>query len=123
MKQLLSIIEIGGYKNFTPLYSSLGYTVEVQTTMRKVLKFLKKNQPDVIVAEFNFQSDFRDRTSSLESLMSMVQRFPDTKVIVFYDKEFVHQLARLEARFKFAATLAFPIEELHINQVLQRLET
>ena len=42
MKQLLSIIEVGGYQNFMPLYESLGYTVEVQTTMRKVLKFLKK---------------------------------------------------------------------------------
>lgn len=122
MKQLLSIIEIGGYQNFTPLYQSLGYTVEVQTTMRKVLKFLKKNQPDVIIAEFNFQSDFRDRTSSLESLMSMVQRLPDAKVIVFYDKEFVHQFARLEARFEFVATLAFPIEESHIKQILQTLK-
>ena len=122
MKQLLSIVEVGGYPNFTPLYNSLGYTVEVQTTMRKVLKFLKNNQPDVIVAEFNFQSDFRDRTSSLESLMSMVQRFPDIKVIVFYDKEFIHQLARLEARFEFVATLAFPIEESHINQILQILD-
>jgi len=121
MKQLLSIIEIGGYQNFTPLYESLGYKVEVQTAMRKVLKFLKKNQPDVIVAEFNFQSDFRDRTSSLESLMSMVQRFSDTKVIVFYDKEFMHQLARLEARFEFVATLAFPIEESDIRDVLQSL--
>ena len=90
--------------------------------MRKVLKFLKKNQPNVIVAEFNFQSDFRDRTSSLESLMSMVQRLPDTSVIVFYDKEFVHQLARLEARFEFVATLAFPIEESHLKQTLQRLK-
>ncbi len=121
MKQLLSIIEVGGYQNFMPLYESLGYTVEVQTTMRKVLKFLKKNTPDVIVAEFNFQSDFRDRTSSLESLMSMVQRLPKTKVIVFYDKEFIHQLSRLEARFEFAATLAFPINEEDIKGVLQKI--
>ena len=121
MKQLLSIIEIGGYQNFMPLYESLGYTVEVQTTMRKVLKFLKKNKPDVIVAEFNFQSDFRDRTSSLESLMSMVQRLPNTKVIVFYDEEFIHQLSRLEARFEFAATLAFPINAEDIKEALQKM--
>jgi len=53
--------------------------------------------------------------------MSMVQRFPKTKVIVFYDKEFAHQLARLEARFEFLATLVFPIKESHINDVLQAL--
>lgn len=110
-KQLLSVIEVGGYPNFTPLYEALGYQVTMHTTMRKVLKYLKKNTPDVIVAEFNFQSDFRDRTSSLESMMSMVQRMPSTKVIVFYDKEFKQQLARLEARFSFHQTLQFPIDE------------
>ena len=80
--QLLSIIELGGYPNFTPLYEELGYNVEIATRMRKALGLLKKQQPDVIVAEFNFQSDFRDRTSSLESLLAVVQRLPDTRVIV-----------------------------------------
>ncbi|MCK5897073.1 MAG: hypothetical protein KAG20_09715, partial [Cocleimonas sp.] len=75
-KTLLSIIELGGYPNFTPLYKRLGYEVVIETRMRKVLKRLKKETPDVIIAEFNFQSDFRDRTSSLESLMSVVERKP-----------------------------------------------
>ena len=79
--------------------------------MRKVLKRFKKDIPDVVIAEFNFQSDFRDRTSSLESLMSVVERQPDIKLIIFYDKEFKQQLARLEARFTFDYTMAFPIEE------------
>ena len=118
-KQLLSVIEVGGYPNFSPMYEEQGYTVTVHTAMRKVLKYLKKNTPDVIVAEFNFQSDFRDRTSSLESMMSMVQRMPNTKVIVFYDKEFVQQLARLEARFNFDLTLAFPIDEEVLHQTIK----
>ena len=118
-KQLLSVIEIGGYPNFNSLYENLGYQVTTHTTMRKVLKYLKKNVPDVIVAEFNFQSDFRDRTSSLESMMSMVQRMPDTKVIVFYDKEFVLQLARLEERFTFDKTMAFPIDGEILDQIVE----
>lgn len=118
MQQLLSVIEVGGYQNFTPLYESSGYSVDVETSMRKVLKYLKKNEPDLIIAEFNFQSDFRDRTSSLESMMSMVQRLPNTKVIVFYDKEFIDQLAKLQARFEFLATLPFPIEEADLKKYL-----
>lgn len=117
-KQLLSVIEIGGYLNFSPSYEKLGYKITTHTTMRKVLKYLKKNVPDVIVAEFNFQSDFRDRTSSLESMMSMVQRMPDTKVVVFYDKEFVLQLARLEERFTFDKTMAFPIDREVLEQAI-----
>lgn len=118
MRRLLSVIEIGGYPNFTPLYESLGYQVDVETSMRKVLKYLKKNKPDTIVAEFNFQSDFRDRTSSLESMMSVVQRLPNTNVIVFYDKEFVEQLAKLKACFALLETLPFPIEEHRLKALL-----
>ncbi|MGB3917790.1 MAG: hypothetical protein WBL07_10150 [Thiothrix litoralis] len=114
---LLSVVELGGYPDFTPLYQRLGYNVARETSMRKVLQFLKKNTPAVIVAEFNFQSDFRDRTSSLESMMAVVQRFTDTRVVVFYDREYAHQLARLEERFPLV-TLAFPIAEADLERVL-----
>ena len=107
---LLSIIELGGYPNFTPLYRQVGYAVESVTSVRKALGLLKKIHPDVIVAEFNFQSDFRDRTSSLESLLAVVQRSPKTKVIVFYENEHAHQLARLQAQFPIHAALAYPID-------------
>jgi hypothetical protein len=121
-KLLLSIVELGGYPDFTPLYQRLGYRVVRETAMRKVLKFLKKNQPAVIVAEFNFQSDFRDRTSSLESMLALVQRMSDTKVIVLYDHEYAHQLARLEAHFQFTDKLAFPLHETMMENALLALQ-
>lgn len=121
-KLLLSIVEIGGYPDFTPLYAQLGYRVERATAMRKVLKLLKKYKPDVIVAEFNFQSDFRDRTSSLESMMAVVQRMSDIQIVVLYDKEYAHQLARLEERFQFTATLTFPLDEAQMEQTLRSLD-
>ncbi len=117
-KQLLAIIEVGGYPDFTPIYEAHGYQVTVLTTMRKVLRYLKKNTPDMVIAEFNFQSDFRDRTSTLESLMSMIERMPNTKVIVFYDKEFQKQLAKLEEHYHFHATLSFPINGRHLEKYL-----
>jgi hypothetical protein len=118
-KLLLSIIELGGYPNFTPLYESLGYEVVVETRMRKALGFLKDRQPDVIVAEFNFQSDFRDRTSSLESLLAVVQRLPDTRVIVFYEREFTTQFDKLRARLPVYKALTFPIEASMLQVSLQ----
>ena len=118
-KLLLSIIELGGYPNFTPLYTSLGYEVAIETRMRKALGFLKEHQPDVIVAEFNFQSDFRDRTSSLESLLAVVQRLPATRVIVFYEKEFTMQFDILRARMPVYKALTFPIEAAILEVFLQ----
>jgi DNA-binding NtrC family response regulator len=106
---LLSIIELGVIL-ISPLYQQAGYAVESVTSVRKALGLLKKINPDVIVAEFNFQSDFRDRTSSLESLLAVVQRSPKTKVIVFYENEHAHQLARLQAQFPIHAALAYPID-------------
>jgi hypothetical protein len=118
---LLSVIEMGGYPNFTPLYRQAGFDVVVETRMRKAMSTIKKKQPAVIVAEFNFQSDFRDRTSSLESMMSVVERLPDTKVIVFYEKEFGHQFERLLAVHSFHKTFTFPIPEQDLIDSIQEL--
>ena len=108
---LLSIVELGGYPNFAPLYQRLGCQVLVENSMRKALTAVKQHQPRVVVAEFNFQSDFRDRTSSLESLMSVVQRLPQTRVIVFYEQEYDHQLAKLQAIAPLFKVMAYPIAE------------
>lgn len=118
---LLSIVELGGYPDFGPLYKEYGYEVTVVKTMRKALGFLKKQQPAVIVAEFNFQSDFRDRTSSLESLLAVVQRLPGTNAIVFYDMEYLPQFDKLRARLPVYAAIAFPIERAELESCLQSL--
>lgn len=119
-QKLLSIVELGGYPDFSNLYRSRGFEVLRADSMRKAIKLLKQNQPTVIVAEFNFQSDFRDRTSSLESLMATVERMPDTRVIVFYEKEQRDKLERLLAKAHVYETLPFPIEEPMIAEVIDR---
>jgi len=118
---LLSVIEMGGYPDFTPLYRRAGYDVLVETRMRKAMGTIRKKQPAVIVAEFNFQSDFRDRTSSLESMMSVVERLRNTKVIVFYEQEYSHQFERLLAIHRFYRTFTFPIPEQALEDSIQLL--
>jgi len=118
---LLSIVEMGGYPNFKPLYERAGFEVVVENRMRKAMSTIKKVKPRVIVAEFNFQSDFRDRTSSLESVLSVVERLPDTRVIVFYDREYQHQFDRLLAVRRFYRTFTFPIPEQELMEAVQAL--
>lgn len=117
---LLSIVELGGYPDFSTLYQQKNFAVEQAESMRKATKLLKKIRPAVVVAEFNFQSDFRDRTSSLETLMATVQRIPNCKVIVFYETEQRIQLERLLAVFNVFATIAFPINEADLSQALDQ---
>ena len=102
---LLSIIELGGYPDFSSLYREHGYEVISTESVRKAVKLIRKHRPAVIVAEFNFQSDFRDRTSSLETLFSSLQGVADARVIVFYEKEYRHQFEKLLNQFDVFAAL------------------
>ncbi|MDJ0833753.1 MAG: hypothetical protein QNJ69_09550 [Gammaproteobacteria bacterium] len=117
---LLSILELGGYPDFSKLYQSLGYQVYIMESMRKALKFIKNNRVDVIVAEFNFQSDFRDRSSQLESLMASIAQKPGVDVVVFYDKEQQHQFQRVAQRFQFIGSLPYPIDESELAAVISQ---
>lgn len=117
----MAIIELGGYPNLLPLYQRLGFDVEVVNSQRKARGLLKKRQPDVIVAEYIFQSDFRDRTSNLETLMAVLQRHPDVRVVVFYLPEQAEKLAILEGRFPRLDKIAFPITEQKVEQVLRSI--
>ncbi|UCE88462.1 MAG: hypothetical protein JSW10_08925 [Pseudomonadota bacterium] len=118
-KVLLSIVELGGYPNFAALYGRLGYSVLVENTMRKAISAIRKHCPDVIVAEFNYQSDFRDRTSSLETMLAVVQRYPQTRVIVFYEEEYAHQFERVTSRFPIHAAMKFPVDTDELQQALE----
>lgn len=115
---LLSIIELGGYPDFSPLYASLGYEVVKADSIRKAVKLIRQKKPTVMVAEFNFQSDFRDRTSSLETLLSSTQGVTDAKMVVFYEKEFELHYQRFLQSFEVAASLIFPIDETQLRSVL-----
>lgn len=120
-KFLLSIVELGGYPDLSPLYKKHGYQPMVVYSMRKALAALKKIKPTVVVAEFNYQSDFRDRTSSLESLIAVAQRDTNIKLIVFYEKEYLHQFEKLKQRYNFHATFAYPVMEEAVEEILLSL--
>ena len=116
--RLLAIIELGGYPDFSPLYRQLGFSVEVCTSMRKALASIKRQPPDVIVCEFNFQSDFRDRTSSLESMIALVQRNPGIRTLAIMEPQHRKQFERLEEHHDFHAALELPVTETQMKQAL-----
>lgn len=115
---LLSIIEFGGYPDFTSVYESQGYQVVKTDSVRKAVKLIRQHKPEVMVAEFNFQSDFRDRTSSLETLLSSTQGVSESHMIVFYEKESELQYQRFLQSFEVAASLTFPIDANQLRATL-----
>lgn len=117
-KRLLSIVEQGGYPLYDSIYQQAGYQVTMVQTMRKAVAAIKKQVPDVIVAEFNYQSDFRDRTSSLETLLASIQKYPETRVVVFYDRENTDKLNKLLSLARVHSTLTYPIDEQALSDSL-----
>ncbi len=118
--RLLAIVELGGYPNLMALYRRLGFAAEVVGSQRKAQMVLKSQIPDVIVAEYNFQSDFRDRSSNMETLMARLQRHPEVKVICFYQLEHREKLAAMQERFALFETIAFPVDPARVEAALTR---
>ncbi len=118
---LLSIVELGGYPDFSALYRRCGFEVVTTNSVRKAVKLIRQHKPRVIVAEFNFQSDFRDRTSSLETLLSSTQGVSESEIIVFYDRDADRQYQRFLDHFAVHASLPFPVEEAALEAALRRL--
>ena len=120
-KLLLAVIELGGYPDFRDLYQQFGYEVVIESSMRKALALLKKEKVDVIVAEFNYQHTFRDRLSSLESIIAVAQTNEQIEFVVLYEKEFENHLDKLRRQFKFSVEVAFPIDEVKMKAALERI--
>lgn len=120
-RRLLAIVELGGYPNLMPLYQRLGFQAEWVTSQRKARAWLKKQQPEVIVAEYNYQTDFRDRSSNLETLAATLQRHPQVKLLVFYAREHEASFEKFRQRFPVWQAIAFPVTEEKVEKALSAL--
>jgi hypothetical protein len=115
---LLSVIELLGYPNMRKVYERLGYRVQTEFAVRKAISLMRKEKPAVIVADFYFQPDFRDRISNLESLLATAQSNKEAKVLVLYESAHEPVLERLRARFRIDAALTLPVQEAELENVL-----
>lgn len=116
---LLSVIELLGYPNLHAVYERLGYRVQTEFAVRKAIGRLRRERPAVIVADFYFQPDFRDRVSNLESLLAAAQSHKDVRVVVLYEAHHEHALERLRPRFRIDAALTLPVKEAELEAVLK----
>jgi hypothetical protein len=107
-----------GTASYKALYQSLGYQVVIEYTERKAISLIKKNPPEVIVADFFHQSDFRDRLSNLESLLATAQRTPTTRILVFYDPAHREVLDKVRQRLRIDAALTLPVDEAELGDIL-----
>jgi hypothetical protein len=118
-QQLLFFVDEGGFDDFTPLFVSLGFDVDFEDSQRKAVKLAKKNTYQVLVAEFIYNPEFRDRVSNIESLLATLEgHSPEVKIIILYDAINQPQLNQLKQRYRMDATLTFPVDEKTIQDCI-----
>jgi len=121
-RELLALVELGGYPNFVPLYQRLGYRVEMVNSVRKAQAWLKSHRPAVVVAEFYADPQFRDRVSNLESLLATLQRYDiEAWVVVFLDTDYLPHLEKVRTRYNVHAVLTYPVQADELEKTLQNL--
>jgi DNA-binding NtrC family response regulator len=121
MTKLMFIVDQGGVPVYSPDYEKLGLEVIVVQSMRKALSKLKSEKPDIICTELNYDPGFRDRVSNLEPLLAKLQSTsPDTRVIVFLEREHESNLNRLKERFSIFDALYYPLQMEDILDSLER---
>lgn len=117
-KKLLAVMVFMANAKLTDLYRSVGFDVTTTWDARKAVALVRKLKPDVIVADFYFQSDFRDRLSNLESVLAAAQPLKDTRVLIFYEPDDMPALQRVRARMRIDAALPMPASEEAIRAVV-----
>lgn len=117
-----SIIESAAHPNLSGLYRRYGYEEIRLTSVRKAIQELKKNQPDLVVADFlyGYGNNYAGvNISNLDVFLYSLQKYaPDCKVIVLYEKTEAHYATRLAEMFPLAGMFPYPVSEREIEPLI-----
>jgi len=123
MTLLYSIIESPAHPNFSRLYGQLGIREQKFNSIRKAIGQLKKQVPDVIVAEFfyGYGNNYAGvNVSNLDVLLASLQKYAShTRVILLVAKDEAEYVSKLAALFKVDEVLIHPVSEQAMQSALE----
>lgn len=115
---LLALVEFMQHARLSHLYRDMGFVVTTEFTARKAVAQVRRHPPDVIVADFYFQADFRDRLSNLESLLAAAQPHASTRILVLHEPSAEPALEKVRSRMRIDAALPIPVNEDDLRRLL-----
>lgn len=117
---LVAVLEAGADPALAPACAAAGFEAVVVTRMRKGLAEIRQRQPQVVVAEFIFNSNFPNRISNLETLFAALQRdCPQARFVALLYPEDRDQFERLCDRFPVHAMLTYPLDATSVETALR----
>jgi len=121
-RTVLSIVESPTHPNFSALYRRSGITEIRETSMRRAISRLKKERPDLVVAEFfyGYGNNYAGvNLSNLDVFLYSLQRYaPKARVIVLVDKSELEYVGKLGKLFTLDAVLTQPVTERDMAALL-----
>ena len=122
MLTILSIIESPTHPKLSSLFTGMGAREIKVNSMRNAMKALKTYQPDFIVAEFfyGYGNNYAGvNVSNLDVLLSSLPKYsPDTKTIVFVEKEEAQYIEKLHALYPLHGAFLHDTPEYAIEESL-----
>jgi len=122
MLTILSIIESPTHPKLSSLFTSMGAREIKVNSTRNAMKALKTYQPDFIVAEFfyGFGNNYAGvNVSNLDVLLSSLPKYsPNTKTIVFVEKDEAQYIEKLHALYPLHGAFLHDTPEYAIEESL-----
>ncbi len=123
MTTVFSIVESPTHPDFSALYQRLGMNEVKLSSQRKAISELKKQAPDVVVAEFfyGYGNNYAGvNISNLDVLlMSLQKAAPDVRLVVLVDKSERQYVDKLNDILPLHAVLQHPVTEADMEAALQ----
>lgn len=120
---VLSIIESPTHPKLSPLYARLGFKEIQVNSMRKAMAVIKKERPEFIVAEFfyGYGNNYAGvNVSNLDVLLSSLPKYsPDTKTIVFVQKDEMQHVGKLHELYPLHGAFLHSTPDYAIEELLQ----
>lgn len=121
---LFSIMESPRHPDFSALYRRLQIAEVRLTSMRKAISQVKKQAPDMIVAEFfyGYGNNYAGvNISNLDVLLYSLQKYaPKARVIVLVEKAERRYVDKLNDIFPLHAVLQQPVTMTELEPLLQQ---
>jgi DNA-binding NarL/FixJ family response regulator len=121
---LFSIIESPTHPDFSRLYRRLGIESSVHESTRKAINALKKDSPDLVVAEFfyGYGNNYAGvNVSNLDVFLYSLQKYaPEARIIVMVDKQEREFVDKLSALFPLQDVLVQPVREAQMELALKK---
>ena len=119
---ILSIIESPTHPKLSSLFTGMGAREIKVNSTRNAMKALKTYQPDFIVAEFfyGYGNNYAGvNVSNLDVLLSSLPKYsPNTKTIVFVEKEEAQYIEKLHALYPLHGAFLHDTPEYAIEESL-----